>query len=189
MSHLLLFEGSELTGKSFLMSQLYDWLEKKYNSDPNLLNGCHWLNCDIGILGDRYAGWCLNKLAEMVEPMTDRNIIIEKFHLSDLAYRAFHQLPEISYNELEARLAKRQAKIIFTRINPDPALFEQRLKDRLQLYPHYARIAKTPAQYIKLQELYEHYLQRSQLPSLTIDSSQLPNPELLDQILTWLKEK
>jgi len=51
----LIFEGAELTGKSFIISQVYDFIEKKYNTNRNILNGCHWFNLDIGIFGSKYA--------------------------------------------------------------------------------------------------------------------------------------
>ena len=47
----LIFEGCELVGKSYLISKIYDFLEKKYNKNKNILDGCHWINSDIGIFG------------------------------------------------------------------------------------------------------------------------------------------
>ena len=49
--HNIIFEGPELVGKSYLMSQIYDYLEPKYNSGGKIMDGCHWFNCDVGIFG------------------------------------------------------------------------------------------------------------------------------------------
>ena len=41
MIHHLIFEGAELSGKSWIMSQIYNYLEPKYNQSKDILDGCH----------------------------------------------------------------------------------------------------------------------------------------------------
>ena len=41
MAHHIIFEGAELAGKSWLMSQVYDQLEPKYNQQNHILDDCH----------------------------------------------------------------------------------------------------------------------------------------------------
>ena len=52
--HHLIFEGAELAGKSWIMSQIYDQLEPKYNKNKVVLDGCHWFNSDVGIFGTEF---------------------------------------------------------------------------------------------------------------------------------------
>lgn len=48
----LIFEGVELAGKSFIMSQIYNFLEPTLSSkNKHILDGCHWFNCDVGVFG------------------------------------------------------------------------------------------------------------------------------------------
>ena len=51
--HHLIFEGAELSGKSWLISQVYNYLEPKYNQSDFILDGCNWFNCDVGIYGTK----------------------------------------------------------------------------------------------------------------------------------------
>ena len=59
--HNIIFEGAELSGKSYLMSQVFDFLEPKYNSGGKIMDGCHWFNCDVGIFGTKHGEIALNK--------------------------------------------------------------------------------------------------------------------------------
>lgn len=186
MRNIIIFEGVELAGKSWVMSQLYPILETQGNTNPLFLNGCIWFNCDIGLLGDTYGQTFIEHQIKLAQAIPDRTMLWEKFHISDAAYRQFHGLEKISYNATEEQLLALGARIIFCRVNPDQALFEQRLADRLRLYPHYQHIAKSPADYIRLQTVYEQVIVDSKIPSLTLDTSQLPNINLVSQISSWL---
>ncbi len=186
MRQIIIFEGVELAGKSWVMSQLYPILEQQNSTSSIFLNGCLWFNCDIGLLGDTNSQTFIDSQIKLAENIPDKTMLWEKFHISDAAYREFHGLEKISYNTIERQLLDLGAKIIFCRINPDEELFRQRLADRLRLYPHYQRIAKSPADYIRLQTVYEQLVAESKLPSLTLDTSQLPNTNLVSQITSWL---
>lgn len=187
-NHHLIFEGCELSGKSFLMSQVYDYLEKKYNTDKNLLNGCHWINCDVGIFGGPNSKFFIDKYIEILKELKDKNVIFEKFHISDIVYQKMYHQKTINYQPAEKILKKLGAKIIFLKVSPSEQLFSQRLKDRLSLYPHYKRIAKKPSWYIKQQEEYIKTIKQTKLPYLEIDTTVLPTNNW-EAILKWIKEK
>ncbi len=188
MRHLLIFEGGELVGKSYSISEVYNQLEEKYQTNNSILNGCHWLNCDIGLFGDQYGRLAIEKYLELVEQITDRHIILEKFHLSDMAYSLFYQKKKISYNDIESRLLELGARLIFCRTANNLEIFRERLADRLALYPHYQRIAKTPQRYLELQNVYQQLISESKLPTLTVDTTVLPNKQITKEILQWLNE-
>ncbi len=187
--HNIIFEGAELAGKSYLMSQIYDWLEPKYNSGGKILDGCHWLNCDVGIFGTKFGQTTLIKYLELMEAINDSNVIVEKFHLSEAVYQKLYNNQDFDFSKIEERLKKIRAKIILVTFDEDDNLLNKRLADRLNLYPHYNRIAQTPADYIRQQQLYLEFIEGSQLEYLVVNASQLPNPVLVDDILKFLKEK
>lgn len=187
--HNIIFEGPELSGKSYLMSQIYDYLEPKYNSGAKVLDGCHWFNCDVGLYGTRFGAQVLEKYLELLEIINDVNVMVEKFHLTEAVYQKLYSNKDFDYLNIETRLKKISAKIILVTFDEDENLLKKRLEDRLNLYPHYSRIAQEPVDYIKQQQLYLELIKNSQLEYLIINASQLPNPELVDKILKFLKEK
>jgi len=186
--HHLIFEGCELSGKSSLIASLYDFLEVKYNQDKNLLDGCHWFNCDVGIFGGPKSRLVINQYIEILAGLKNKNVIFEKFHLADIVYQKMLHGKIMNYQKEEEKLKALGAKIIFLQVKPDQKLFAKRLKDRLNLYPHYRRIAKSPSWYIKQQEEYFKAVKKTKLPCFTIDSTNLPTDDW-QKILVWLKEK
>ena len=186
--HNIMFEGPELVGKSYLMSQVYDYLEPKYNSGGKIMDGCHWFNCDVGIFGTKFGEVTLMKYLELFEALNDTNVMAEKFHLTEAVYQKLYNDKDFNFSEIEDRLAKINTKIILLIFDEDEELLAKRLKDRLELYPHYSRIAQTPADYIKQQKLYLELIKKSNLDYLIINSSKLPNPALVDKILDFLRE-
>ena len=182
----LIFEGAELSGKSFIMSQIYNHLEPKYNTGGRRLNGCVWFNTDVGIYGGKHSALVMERFIDIAEHITDRPVMFEKFHISDIVYFNIYKNQKIQYNEYEKRLKKLNAKIIFCSIDEDEALFEHRLKDRLNLYPHYIKIAQTPKEYIAQQQIYKQIIKKSSLPVLPINSSVLPNDKIIKDIINWI---
>lgn len=183
---VLIFEGGELTGKSFIISQVYNTLEPKYNSGGKRLDGCHWFNADVGIYGGKHSATLLDAYTRIAETITDRPLIFEKFHICDLVYQKIYRNKKIGYTELEKRLNALGAKIIFCSIDDNEALFEKRLRDRLALYPHYERIAQSARAYIAQQRMYREFLTQSSLPVLSIDTTTLPNLPLIQTIINWI---
>lgn len=187
--HKIIFEGAELVGKSYLISQIYNHIEPKYNSGGQVMDGCHWFNCDVGIFGTKFGQVTLMKYLELFEELKDANIIAEKFHLTETVYQKLYNKQDFDFMEIEDRLAKLNAKIVLLIFDEDEQLLAKRLKDRLELYPHYSRIAQSPAGYIKQQQLYLELIKKSKLDYLIINSSKIDNPALVDKILDFLREK
>ena len=187
-NHKLIFEGAELTGKSSIMSHVYNFLEKKYNTNSKILDGCHWFNCDVGIFGTKYGKDIIERYVEMAELMILRNIMFEKLHISDMVYHDLYKKQKLDYSAIEERLLNLNTKIIFCTIKDDPKLFEKRLGDRLNLYNHYGRIAQKPSDYVEQQEKFKEFISKTKLPVLNVDLTILPNKEAVKEILTWIGE-
>jgi len=187
MPHHLIFEGPELAGKSWLMSQVYDFLESKYNKNGTVLDGCHWFNSDVGIFGTDYGKFCVEKYVEMLEHLKDKNVLFEKLHISDIVYNRMHRNVEIDYERIEKKLERLNVKIILSVFQQDESLIKKRIQDRLNLYPHYKRILQNPKWYINQQKEYMAEIEKTKLPYMTVDLTELPNEKHLD-ILRWIGE-
>ena len=72
-----------ISGKSFIMSEIYNFLEKKHNQSKDVLDGCHWINADIGIFGTPNGKKIIHSYLEILKTLINSNVIIEKFHISD----------------------------------------------------------------------------------------------------------
>jgi len=188
MPHHLIFEGPELAGKSWVMSQVYEHLEKKYNQSGVVLDGCHWFNCDVGIFGTEYGQPVIEKYLDIAAILTDKNILMEKLHISDIVYNRMHFKREINYAAAEKKLKGLDFKIIFITFPENEQIIEQRIRDRLNLYPHYERILKSPKWYISQQAEYRKEMEKSQLPYLNINTERFPDPACAQKILKWIKE-
>lgn len=188
-NHHLIFEGAELAGKSWLMSQVYDHLEPKYNQSGFVLDGCHWFNCDVGIFGTGYGQPVIADYLKIFSTLADSNLLVEKFHLSDIVYNRLHRQTEIDYDGIEQSLKELGFRIVLVGFPEDEKLLQRRLEDRLNLYPHYGRIAHDPMWYIKQQQEYMSEIGKSRLPHLAITAQELPDQALVDEILHWIGEK
>ncbi|MFH1187635.1 MAG: hypothetical protein V1688_02105 [bacterium] len=188
MPHHLIFEGPELAGKSWLMSRVYDFLEARYNNNNKILDGCHWFNSDVGVFGTEHGKFCIEKYLEMLETLKNKNVLFEKFHISDTIYNRLHRNIKIDYSFIENELKKLDAKIILCTFNKDVNLIKKRIKDRLNLYPHYERILQDPKWYISQQDEYLKEIKKTGLPYLIVDLTEIPN-EKDKEILEWIGEK
>lgn len=188
LGHHLIFEGAELVGKSWLMSQIYDYLEFKYNKNRVILDGCHWFNSDVGIFGMPHGKKCAQKYMEMLEILKKENVLFEKFHISDIVYNRLHRKKEIPYAVMEKKLKQLSTKIVFCVINEDEKLINKRIKDRLNLYPHYERILQNPSWYINQQREYKKEIAKTSLDVLQVNLSELPNKKEVNKILKWIGE-
>lgn len=189
MKHHLIFEGPELAGKSWLMSQVYDYLEPKYNQSRAVLDGCHWFNCDVGVFGTNHGKKVIDAYLNIFEKLKNKNLLVEKLHLSDLIYNRLHRQVELSYKAQEDFLKKLDFKIVLVTFPENKKLLEKRIKDRLNLYPHYERILRSPEWYIDQQREYLKEIKKSRLPYLIIETSKLPDRSLVNKILNWINEK
>ena len=177
-----------MAGKSYLMGQIYDYLEPKYNSGSKVLDGCHWFNCDVGLYGTRFGKNVLLKYLELLEEIRGSNVMLEKFHLTEAVYQKIYNNYDFNFQKIEARLKKIKAKIILVTFDENERLLIKRLQDRLSLYPHYNRIAQTPADYINQQKKYLELISQSQLDYLIVNASALPDKSLVEKILEFLQE-
>lgn len=183
----LIFEGVELAGKSFLMNEIYNILEPTLSSaNPRLLDGCHWFNCDVGVFGSPAGKKLIKNYLKIAQDLKNKHLLFEKFHIADQVYNELYNQKKINYQGIEKKLKKLNFKIIFLYINEDERLFNKRLDDRLKIYPHYQRIAGKFADYIKQQRLFKYYIKKSRLPVLEINSSLLPNENIIKEITSWL---
>lgn len=176
--HHLIFEGPELAGKSFIISKVYDYLEKKYNSHSKILNGCHWFNCDVGIFGSSQGKKVINEYIKILKILKNKNTIFEKFHLTDQVYNKLYNNKIINYQKQENELKKLNAKIILLTVK-NKKVFQDRIPDRLNNIPHFQRIVQAPEDYWKQQELYLDLVKKSKLDYLILDASELLNKKFV----------
>jgi len=187
MPHHLIFEGPELSGKSWLIAQVYNFIEKKYNKEKSVLDGCHWFNCDNSIFGTKYGKFCINKYMEIFDELTEKNLILEKFHISDIVYNRIFRNVKIDYSKEEKELQKLNAKIILCVFKENQDLLKKRINERSQSCIHFKRVAKTPEWYINQQQEYLKEIKKTKLPYLIVDMTEIPNNKHLD-ILNWIGE-
>lgn len=189
LKHHLIFEGAELTGKSWLISQIYNFLEPKYNQSGYLLDGCYWFNCDVGVYGSKHGKPVIESYAKIFNELKDSNLLIEKFHLSDIIYNRLHRRQEINYQKIEQQLKRLGFKIILITFPPDKTIIQNRLNDRLKIYPNYRKIMHEPEWYIKQQYEYLEEIKKSALPYLIVKTNILPDKKLTKKILKFIHEK
>lgn len=190
MMHLI-FEGAELSAKSYLISTIYPVLEKRDHTSSNVLDGAYWFNADIGIFGTEFGPKIIEKYVEMAEILQSKNLIFEKLHISDAIYWEMYtkSLRELKYLKyIEERLKEMNFKIILTTFREDEELIKKRLEVRLKQYPHYERIAKPVSFYLQQQELYKTAVKNSSLPYLEIDMSDY-DANNGQKVLEWAEGK
>ncbi len=178
-----------MSGKSWLMSQVYDYLEPRYNRNKVILDGCHWFNCDVGVYGTENGKAVVRDYLKILKTLEGSNLILEKFHLSDIIYNRLHWQVEVDFREEEEFLKSLNFKIILVLLPPDRNELERRIKDRLGLYPHYERILRDPEWYLAQQSEYLKEIGKTSLPHLIIETEKLPDQKLVEKILKWIGEK
>lgn len=189
MIHHLIFEGAELSGKSWLMSRVYDYLEPKYNRNKNVLDGCHWFNCDVGIFGTPEGRKVIEGYVPIFEALSGKNVLVEKFQLADRIYNQMYNDLDVDYGQVEDALLELDFKIILVTFPNDRQVLEKRIADRLSLYPHYERILKPVDWYLDQQAHYRKEIKKSRLPFLEVATEVLPDEKLAGRILEWIGEK
>jgi hypothetical protein len=193
MNHHLIFEGAELSGKSWALSQIYKELEPAGATSPNVLDGCYWVNCDLGFFGTPVAPKILPNYLNIFKNLQDKNILVEKFHLSELVYDQLYNAEAANFlnwgfPRIDKKLKSLDFKIVLLTFPEDEKLLAKRLQDRLNLYPHYRRIAKTPEFYLKQQALYKQWIKESSLDYLILEAASLPDQGLIEKIKEWIKK-
>ena len=178
-----------MAGKSWLMSQIYDYLEPKYNQNKVTLDGCHWFNCDVGVYGTDRGKPVIKNYLKIFWQLRDKNLLVEKLQLSDVVYNRLHRNIEVNYLTLEKKLAQMDFKIILITFPNDKKVLEKRIKDRLAIYPHYERILRSPDWYIRQQQTYLQEIKKSRLKYMILETNRLPDEMLVKKILEFIKEK
>lgn len=179
----LIFEGAELTGKSATIYPVWNTLEQIGNSGSGVMDGCVWMNTDLGIFGTK-DGWPLiNGLKDVIKKLDHKNLIFEKFHFTQMIYTDFSDQKQ--FKHIEKFLLHYHFRVIITTVRPDPKIFEKRLAARIRGTPSYQRIAQPISWYIEKQEHYIRLSRETKLPCLIIDNSVLPN-SCDKKILSWL---
>lgn len=181
----IIFEGSELTGKSYTIHPVWNQIEKENNSGQGIMDGCHWFNTDIGILGT-IDGWGLiDKYIEIAQSISHRNIIFEKFHFTNLIYSKEDNFE--LFQQADQRLADLNFRLVLTTVSPEERIFSDRIRERLVTNKSYQRVVKKPAWYVDTQQNYRQLLKKTNLPAIEIDNTQIPNDNAT-KILHWLEQ-
>lgn len=170
------------------MSEIYNFLEPKYNESGYILDGCHWFNCDLGYYGTDNGKKVIKNYLRIFSYLKEKNLLVEKFFLSDKIYNRLYRQKSVNYGLIEKKLSELNFKIIMTTFPENEDLLKKRLADRLNLYPHYERIAKEPVWYIKQQREYLKEIKKIKLPYLILETNQLPDNSLAKKILEWIGE-
>lgn len=188
MAYHIIFEGAELSGKSWIMSQIYNELEPKFATSPNIMDGCYWFNCDLGFFGTKMAPKIMKNYLRIFRNLKEKNILVEKFQLANQVYSELNQVSFTEFEKIERKLKRLNFKIVFLSFPEDEALLAKRLQDRLNLYPNYKRIAKTPLDYIKQQALYKERIENSSLEHIIVEIGTFPDEQALKTIQDWIKK-
>jgi hypothetical protein len=138
----IIFEGAELAGKSWIMSQIYNSIEPKSRKSKNILDGCHWFNADNGVFGTENSRGVIEGYMKIFNSLSEGNIIVEKFTLSDCIYQKLHRGKDVDYSDINKELERQGFKIVLITFKEDRELLEKRIQDRLNLYPHYKEILR-----------------------------------------------
>lgn len=186
MSHHIIFEGAELAGKSWIMSEVYKKMEQKYGEGKNTLNGCHWFNCDNGVFGGDNSDKVLKYYFKIFESLANKNLILEKYHLSDKIYQRMYRQKELNYDKLEKKLKRNNFRLVLIKFPEDKEKIKKRIQDRLNLYPHYRKILKSPEWYIKQQAEYQKEFEMSCLDKISLQTDILPDYDLVDKLNDWI---
>ncbi len=185
-NQLIIFEGVELAGKSWLMHQIYDVLERENNKSGKVLDGCAWINADVGVFGTDVGKRYIEKKIELLKEINDRPVLVEKFFISDKVYNLVHNGRLLDYSAVEEELVDMGAKLVLVDVKSDRELFEKRLAERLVGVPHYRRVAKDVDWYLKVKDEYEKEFEASKLDKMRVDLSEIPNDYSVGEVLGWI---
>lgn len=187
--HHIIFEGPELAGKTWIMQQIYNHLEPKYNTSKVRLDGCYWLPSDIGVFGSVHGRAIIKSYLEIFKELENSNYIMEKLHISDIVYSRIHRGVEEDYSKEEKILNDLNFKIVLITYPDDEMIVQERIKGRLDIYSHYENILQKPGWYLKQREEYLNEVKKTKLPYKIFETTKLPDEKLVNNILEWLGEQ
>lgn len=186
--HHLIFEGAELAGKSWIMSQIYNYLEPRGRSSKDVLDGCHWFNADNGVFGTENSRGVIEGYVKIFKALASKNIIVEKFTLSDIIYQKLYRGENCDYNKINSILYDLGFKTVLITFPEKEEVINKRIEDRLKLYPHYKNIAKTADWYIMQQQEYKKRINEANLPFYIAKTNSLPDENLIKKIIKWFEK-
>jgi hypothetical protein len=126
---------------------------------------------------------------KIFKALKDKNLLVEKFYISDIIYNRIYQKKETDYKKAEKKLKELNFKIVLVTMPENERIIKERIKDRLKIYPHYGRILQDYRQYIRQQQEYLKEIKKINLPYLIVEAKKLPDEKLARKILKWIKEK
>lgn len=179
----LIFEGAELAGKSTLTQATYQRLVHAYTTSNEILDGCYYLYCDIGVFSTPLAHDYLLYMAKIIELMRQRNVVVDKFHLSDQVYQMEYRHRRVDHRWVEDEILwPIDARIVLVTV--DAEHLAGRLEERLVSDPHYALIQKPIDFYKRMQDKYLAAIKGVTLPYLIVDGAQ-PVESVVNEALAW----
>ena len=185
MKHLI-FEGAELAGKSWIMSEVFKHLEPKARKSEKIMDGCHWFNADNGVFGTENSQGVIEGYMKIFEALKDKNIIVEKFCLTDEIYQNLHRGEEIKHSGVYKQLLELDFKIVLITYKEDAKILKKRIEDRLKLYPHYKDILQDIDWYMNQQQEYKKRIKSTGLSYLTVETDVLPDDKIIKEIISWI---
>lgn len=129
---------------------------------------------------ETYATW-----AKMFELQRYYSWIVDRFHISTIAYQKQIHNKEYDFQWLEEKLLPLNFRIVFCTRTPES--FETAREERL-------KVSGNPSQYddlepfIREQELMRQLIGKSMLPSLTLDISDNNVDAAVERVADWLEE-
>jgi len=129
---------------------------------------------------ETYATW-----AKMFELQKYYSWIVDRFHISTISYQKQIHNKEYDFQWLEEKLLPLNFRIVFCTRTPES--FETAREERL-------KVSGNPSQYddlepfIREQELMRQLIDKSMLPSLTLDISNNNVHAAVERVADWLEE-
>ena len=179
----IIFEGAELVGKSTLTSATYQRLVHEYTTSNEILDGCYYLYCDIGVFSTPLARDYLYHMAKIIELMRRCNVVVDKFHLADEVYQAEYRGITVAHRWVEHEIL-RPLDTRLVLVTVDAEHLEQRLEQRLRSDPHYALIQKPLDFYLRMQQRYQQAIEQTTLAWMRVDGAR-PVEENVTEVLAW----
>jgi len=194
----IILEGTRLTFKTEIAFELNEHPRivgpRKYRYHSPLISAewCTFTNYPWGrglinfepqeepLALETYATWL-----KMFELQKYYSWIVDRFHISTIAYQKQTYGKEIDFGWLEERLLPLNFRTVFC--TRSPASFEAAREERL-------KVSGNPSQYndlnifISEQDLMRELIARSILPSLTLDISDNNIPAAVKRIADWLEQ-
>ena len=194
----IILEGTRLTFKTEIAFELNEHPRivglRKYRYHSPLISAewCTFTNYPWGrgpinfetpeeesLAMETFATW-----VKMFELQKYYSWIVDRFHISTIAYQKQTYGKDYDFRWLEERLLPLNFRIVFCSRSPDS--FEAAREERL-------KVSGNPSQYddlrlfVEQQELIRELIAKSMLPSLTLDVSDNNIPAAVERVADWME--